>query len=95
MSYVDDIRNLLSLGKSDEAISLADRLMIGGCGGDAAGLANLYYLRGNAHGQKGELGAALNSYLEAISLEPDGPAREAYRALQQVMEFYDKDRYNP
>ncbi len=93
-SYVNDIRNLLTQGKSDEVISLVDRL-IGGGEGEGLGLARLYYLRGNAYRQKGELGAALNSYLEAMSLEPDGPAWEAYMALQQVMEFYDKDRYNP
>ena len=58
-------------------------------------LANAYYLRGNAYRQQGNVRMALNSYLEAMDLDPDGPAAEAYRHLQELLAYYHKDYYNP
>ena len=58
-------------------------------------LANAYYLRGNAYRQQGNVRMALNSYLEAMEIDPNGPAAEAYRHLQELLAFYHKDYYNP
>ena len=58
-------------------------------------LANAYYLRGNAYRQQGDVRMALNSYLESMELDPDGPAAEAYRHIQELLDFYNKDYYNP
>ena len=58
-------------------------------------LANAYYLRGNAYRQNGNVRMALNSYLEAMELDPDGPAAEAYRHLQELLAYYHKDYYTP
>ena len=58
-------------------------------------LAQAYYLRGNAYRQNGNIRMALNSYLESMELDPDGPAAEAYRHLQELLDFYNKDYYNP
>ena len=58
-------------------------------------LANAYYLRGNAYRQNGNVRMALNSYLESMGLDPDGPAAEAYRHIQELLDFYNKDYYNP
>ena len=30
-----------------------------------------------------------------MELEPDGPAAEAYRHIQELLDFYNKDYYNP
>ncbi len=38
---------------------------------------------------------AMNNYLEAMDLEPDGPAVQAYRTIQEILAFYNKDLYNP
>ena len=38
---------------------------------------------------------ALNSYLEAMELDPDGPAAEVYRHVQELLAYYHKDYYNP
>jgi hypothetical protein len=38
---------------------------------------------------------AMNNYLEAMDLEPDGPAAQAYRTIQEILAFYNKDLYNP
>ena len=58
-------------------------------------LTNAYYLRGNAYRQQGNVRMALNSYLESMDIDPDGPAAEAYRHLQELLDFYNKDYYNP
>ena len=58
-------------------------------------LATAYYLRGNAYRQNGNVRMALNSYLESMELDPDGPAAEAYRHIQELLDFYNKDYYNP
>ena len=58
-------------------------------------LAQAYYLRGNAYRQQGNVRLALNSYLESMDLDPDGPAAEAYRHIQELLDFYNKDYYNP
>ena len=43
----------------------------------------------------GNVRMALNSYLESMELDPDGPAAEAYRHIQELLDFYNKDYYNP
>ena len=58
-------------------------------------LANAYYLRGNAYRQQGNVRMALNSYLESMDIDPDGPAAEAYRHRQELLDFSNKDYYNP
>ena len=58
-------------------------------------LATAYYLRGNANRQNGNVRMALNSYLESMELDPDGPAAEAYRHIQELLDYYNKDYYNP
>ena len=54
-----------------------------------------YYLRGNAYRQQGNWRMAINSYLEAIELDPDGPAVMAYNNAQEILAFFNKDLYNP
>ena len=46
-----------------------------------------YYIQGN--------GEAINCYIKAIELDPDSPAAEAKRMLDDIMAFYCKDMYNP
>lgn len=55
----------------------------------------LYYELGNAYRKKGEFAQALNCYLEAMAINPDGPATEAHRMLMSILEYYHKDYYNP
>ncbi len=89
-----NIRTMLRQGRCDEVLTLTDSALHNG-DADNEHLWRIYYERGNAYRQRGDLGMAMNNYLEAINLNPDSPAAEAYRSLQEVMRFYDKDRYNP
>ena len=54
-----------------------------------------YYLQGNEFRRQGDYQAAMNAYMEAIALDPDSPAVEALRMLQDIMNYYCKDVYNP
>lgn len=54
-----------------------------------------FYRQGNDHRRRGDYQAAMNAYMEAIALDADSPAVEALRMLQDIMNFYHKDSYNP
>ena len=93
MKTLAEIKQLLADSKSDDVIAAVDQIVSGG--GDRAVLAQAYYLRGNAYRQQGNMRQAMNNYLESMDLDPDGPAAQAYRAIQEILNFYDHDLYNP
>ena len=45
--------------------------------------------------KQGQWHEAINCYLQAIELDPDSPAVEAKRMLDDILAFYNKDAYNP
>ena len=54
-----------------------------------------YYRLGNDLRRRGDYPAAINAYLEAIALDPDSPAVHAKQMLDDIMNYYHKDAYNP
>lgn len=54
-----------------------------------------YYQEGNAWRKQGDFKRALDSYMEAIALDPESPAVAAKEMLDDIMGFYCKDYYNP
>ena len=54
-----------------------------------------YYHQGNEHRRQGDFPAAMNCYLQAIALDPNSPAVVAEKMLEDIMNFYCKDIYNP
>lgn len=94
MKKLEQIKELLKNSRSEEALAALSLLERQG-GLSPIVLGRIHYLRGNAYRQQGDWRMAINSYLAAIELDPDGPAAEAYRAAQQVLAFYDHDLYNP
>ncbi len=85
---------MLSRSEGEEALNATNEI-IEGKGTNKETMAMAYYLRGNAYRQNGNVRMALNSYLESMDLDPDGPAAEAYRHIQELLDFYNKDYYNP
>uniref|UniRef100_UPI0027E33773 tetratricopeptide repeat protein n=1 Tax=Prevotella sp. TaxID=59823 RepID=UPI0027E33773 len=53
------------------------------------------YKLGNEHRRKGDWQHALDNYLEAIALDPQSPAVEAKRMLDDILAYRCKDMYNP
>ena len=94
MKTIQEIKDMLSRSEGDEALNAASEI-IESNGVSKETLANAYYLRGTAYRQNGNVRMALNSYLESMELDPDGPAAEAYRHIQELLDFYNKDYYNP
>lgn len=54
-----------------------------------------YYIQGNEYRRRGDWKHAIDSYLEAIALDPQSPAVEAKQMLDDILNFYCKDIYNP
>lgn len=95
MKTIEDIRQMLEQSQTADVIAAVDELAAHRGGMSARNMAMAFYLRGNAYRQRGEWGKAMNSYLEAIDLDPDGPAQAAYHQAQMIMGYYCKDYYNP
>ncbi len=93
MKTIQEIKDMLSRCEGQEAINALNE-MVAGSTASRETLATAYYLRGNAYHQQGDIRMALNSYLESMELDPDGPAAEAYRHVQELLAFYHKDYYN-
>ncbi len=94
MKTIQEIKEMLSRSEGQEALEAANEI-VESKGVSNEMLANAYYLRGNAYRQNGNVRMALNSYLESMELDPDGPAAEAYRHIQELLDYYNKDYYNP
>ena len=54
-----------------------------------------WYQKGNEARKQGLWHEAINCYIKAAELDPDSPAVEAKRMLDDIMAFYCKDMYNP
>lgn len=57
--------------------------------------ADEYYRKGKEFQRAGNWQEAIHCYNEAIELNPDGPAVEAKRMAMDILNFYNKDMYNP
>ena len=90
---IEQLKQMLAASESEQVIKAVDE-MAGGTA-DRATMAHALYLRGNAYRQKGDMRQAMNSYLASMELQPDGPAAQAYRTIQEILNFYDHDLYNP
>ena len=90
MSGLESSEMLLSEGRIDEAIaSLQEFIASSEIPSDRA-----YYLLGNAYRKKGDWQGAINNYLEAMEINPESPAKNAYSIANEILDFYNKDMYN-
>ena len=86
---MEQIKQLIQAGKTDEALQLLNEYLAAQPTDDQA-----WYLRGKAYYKKGETRLALNDYLEAIALNPKSPAQQAYNMSMRILNFYNKEIYN-
>jgi tetratricopeptide (TPR) repeat protein len=54
-----------------------------------------WYLKGNDYRKVQDWKHAIDCYLEAINLDPKSPAVEAKQMLEDILNYYNKDAYNP
>ena len=90
MERLNTIKELINQGNVEQAIQQLDEILQT----DFPGKDEAYYLRGNAYRKQGNWQLALNNYQYAIDLNPDSPAREAYRMAMDILNFFNKDMYN-
>lgn len=89
MTELSTIKGLIEEGEVEIAISTLNELIKSDPTCDEA-----YYLRGNAYRKQGNWQMAINSYLAAIELNPESPARQANNMMTDILNFYNKDMYN-
>ena len=51
--------------------------------------------KGNSYSRKGDWQNAIECYMESIELDADSPAVEAKAMIEGILNFYNKDAYNP
>ncbi len=90
MAGLDAIEVVLRDGNVDEAI----KLLLEFISSSEIPSDKAYYLLGNAYRKKGDWQGAINNYLEAMAINPDSPARNAYAIANDILDFYNKDMYN-
>ncbi|MDD2951832.1 MAG: tetratricopeptide repeat protein [Parabacteroides sp.] len=86
---MEEIKKLIADNKPEEAIRLLDAYLMEQTESDEA-----WFLLGRAHYKLGNVRLALNSYLQAIVINPESPAQAAYDMAIKVLDFYNKDMYN-
>lgn len=53
------------------------------------------YKEGLEHAQRSEWGEAASAFRLAIALDPDSPAAEGLKMVNDIFEYYHKDNFNP
>lgn len=94
---IREIREMLGKGQASEAVVLCNQLIdnLVEVEENNKQLALLYYLRGSGYHRMGDVRKAMNSYLESIGRDPEGPAKLAYNNIIEILDFYNHDLYNP
>lgn len=84
------IKDLISEGRYDEAVSALDRNIE-----ENATNALWWYLRGKTYWRMQRRADAISDYEEAVHLDPQSPAAHALEMARDVMNFYNPDLLNP
>lgn len=90
MDLLDKTTDLLNKGETDKVIQLLEMSIQE----TESPNDDLYYLLGNAYRKKGNWQLAINNYLEAIAINPNSPAKQAFEMAMNILNFYNKDMYN-
>lgn len=91
MEEITECKRLLHEGYIEEVITkLQELLTLEKYPAD-----EIYYLLGNAYRKQQNWQQAINNYSEAVSINPESPAREARTMILDILNFYHKDLYNP
>ena len=57
--------------------------------------ARMLYEEGATEWQKGNKAKAISLYSQSATLDPDGPGATALKMSNSIMDFYDKNQFNP
>lgn len=83
------IKEMLAEGRTSEVVELLEAFLATNAQDDEA-----YFLLGNAYRKMENWQMAMNSYRQAMEINPESPARLAYDMVVQILDFYNKDMFN-
>ncbi len=87
---MERITKLIAEGELTEAIRLLNELIEKNPQNEEA-----YFLLGNVYRKLENWKEAINHYLEAEAINPNSPAKNARLMILDILNFYNKDLYNP
>lgn len=88
---LEEIKTAISAGQApDDGIPMLTEYIAANPGDDEA-----LTLRGMRYWSRGDRASAINDYLAAIRINPDSRARMALKATNEILDYYNKDLYNP
>ena len=90
MNKKDIIKNLIEENDLDKALELLNEEIAASTTDD-----ELFFLRGNVFRKQNDWKHAISDYCSAKELNPKSPAAMAYESACRILEFYNKDMYNP
>ncbi len=93
MSLIENLKQLSSEGRIDEAISLATDALGGELTTDER--AGLLFERGMLYWRTGNRSKAMTDYMGAVDLDPESPARQALEQARDIEDFFNPDIFNP
>lgn len=92
MTY-EDFKQMVSGLSGEEAVARLSQYI--DAHEDEPGLDEALTLRGMKRWGMQQRAAAINDYLAAIRLNPDSRAVQALKAANDILDYYNKDLYNP
>lgn len=87
---IQELKQSLTDKSYEEAIKLLSSFIDAHPESDEA-----YTLRGMRHWGAGRRALAINDYLAAIKINPDSRAAQALKATNSILDYRNKDLYNP
>lgn len=91
MKTITEIKSYLANGGNTcDAISMLSDIINADSTNEEA-----FIERGLLHWGGGNRAAAINDYLAAIAINPESKARQALQATNDILDYYNKDLYNP
>ena len=81
---------LLNAGHIDQSECLVDAALAQG-----KDVAHLYYLKGRICMKRSDWSGSLENFRRSAALEPDGHASDSCSMIEENLNFYHKDMYNP
>ncbi len=91
MNTLEEIQAKIKAGgHDDECMEALDRFIQVNPASDGA-----YLLRGRLHWRLAHRAAAINDLNAALRINPQSEASTMLSSINSILDFYDKDRYNP
>lgn len=90
MIELEAIEKILVEAWTDEAIRLLDEYITSAPERFRPGLLS----SGQRAQKERDWQKAINNYLEAMAINPESPAANAYAIANEILDFYNKDMYN-